>query len=344
MNDIASELIPTSASQLRTCDVCGKQIDSVHFSRHLQSHEAVMFCNACDFHCNRRDSLQRHAKKFHSDEVAAATSNVVDSARLLTDDELQKEIISFSVTIPHSSKIIKSANFLRPFSCKVVGPRGSGKTSFVVSYIQQIALKTFHKIVIVSATPHQDSYLQLNGEDKVLFLTIDEMQVFLEEATNVLVVLDDIMQETRCNVTLQNLYTRGRHKLVSIISLEQDMFYSSVVERRNVDYYVLMKIRDTTPLVEFYKKFCQDIQQWRFIDLYKFCTAKHCGYMIVDFVSPYFKYRLNSLNNYFNFEENKIANILDSDKDELDKQNFQLQEMFLQTMSLLNLKTGARKY
>ena len=55
-------------------------------------------------------------------------------------------------------------------------------------------------------------------------------------------------------------------------------------------------MRDTSCLNELYKKFCHDIQQWRFIELYDYAVNKPLGYLIIDFVSHTFKYRLNSQN------------------------------------------------
>ena len=64
------------------------------------------------------------------------------------------------------------------------------------------------------------------------------------------------MQEAHYNPVVQSLFTRGRHQLVSVMSLEQDMAYSNYVEGRNADYFVLTRMRDTSCLNEFYKKFC----------------------------------------------------------------------------------------
>ena len=73
-------------------------------------------------------------------------------------------------------------------------------------------------------------------------------------------------------------------------------------------------MRDTSCLNELYKKFCRDIQQWRFIELYDYAVSKPLGYLIIDFVSHTFKCRLNSLNLYFNAQTFKVDHIATDDE------------------------------
>ena len=70
---------------------------------------------------------------------------------------------------------------------------------------------------------------------------------------------DDIMQEASYDSNLEKLYVRGGHLDISVMSLEQDPFYCNYVERRNADYYVLMKTRDALCLDTFYQRFCGDL-------------------------------------------------------------------------------------
>ena len=114
---------------------------------------------------------------------------------------------------------------------------------------------------------------------------LEELDEIVEKESDVLVVLDDMMKEARFNHSLEALFTRGRHAMISVISLEQDPFYSSHVERRNVDYMILTRMRDTACLCELYKRYCRDLAQWRFIELYEYAVSKPLGYMIIDFIS-----------------------------------------------------------
>ena len=136
------------------------------------------------------------------------------------------------------------------------------------------------------------------------------------------------MKETRFSHMLETLYTRGRHQHISIISLEQDMFYSSNIERRNADYFILTRIRDVSCLQEFYKRYCRDVQQWRFIELYEMAVKPELGYIIIDFISHQFKYRINSLNIYYNIQHKQLRYIYGKNDDKIKQQNIALKWRF----------------
>src|SRR5271163_287293 len=104
----------------------------------------------------------------------------------------------------------------------------------------------------------------IKKNSQVFFIGLDELDSVIKINRDILIVLDDVMKETRFSHTLEALYTRGRHQHISIISLEQDMFYSNHIERRNADYFIFTRIRDSLCLQEFYKRYCHNEQQWRF--------------------------------------------------------------------------------
>src|SRR5271156_2692882 len=267
------------SSSTKACPDCDKSVDTTHYARHVKSHNVKFKCKQCpSLQFNRRDNLARHMKLHgpqFDDEDEPSTSAPYKTQQSHSEDTpftvdkstLKRNLIIFKVDAPITNKI-ESAEFQHPFACKVMGPRGSGKTSFTVSYIQKVACFQVPKIFIVTASPNQPLYTTLRENNQVFFINLTELETVVEKETNVLIVLDDMMQETRYNATLEKLFTRGRHAMISIMSLEQDPFYSSHIERRNADYFVLTRMRDTSCLAELYKKFCRDIQQWRFIELY----------------------------------------------------------------------------
>jgi hypothetical protein len=125
------------------------------------------------------------------------------------------------------------------------------------------------------------------------------------------------MADLRYSRYIENLYTRGRHQNISLISLEQDLFYSNHIERRNVDYFVLLKIRDMTSLTEFWKRFCIDLRQYSFLSLYESVTD-HFGYLIIDFIS-YYKYRCNSFNIHYDTITSSFKNIFPADQMDINR-------------------------
>jgi len=179
----------------------------------------------------------------------------------------------------------------------------------------------------------------------VFFKNLAELESVVEEETNVLIVLDDMMKETRYNATLEKLFTRGRHPMISIMSLEQDPFYSSHIERRNADYFVLTRMRDTSCLTELYKKFCRDIQQWRFIELYEYAVSKPLGYLVIDFVSQAHKYRINSLNLYYNTQTSHVNHITKDEefKEPPKSENKRIDEELTHRFSITNANIKSRR-
>jgi len=328
----------------KNCPECEASVDRTHYARHLKSHKVQFQCKYCpSASFKRRDSYIRHLKVHpisDSDDVEDHAPIVQTAKRTMTsqpssnhpvnilaqpftanEKQLNRNLLNFKVNTPAFNNKVQSGEFIHPFSCKVLGPRGSGKTSFTVSYIEKVACFRFPKIFIVTTSPNQLLYKSLKENERIFFVSLDEFESIVESESDVLIVLDDVMKEARCNGTLEALFTKGRHEMISVMSLEQDPFYSSHIERRNADYFVLTRMRDTSCLHELYKKFCRDIQQWRFIELYEFSVSKPLGYLIIDLVSHSFKYRLNSLNLYFNvttFKANHIS--AGDDDDELTKE------------------------
>jgi hypothetical protein len=262
---------------------------------------------------------------------------------MIKEDQLKENLANFNIDLPQFANQVETSNLIHPFSCKIVGPRGSGKTTFTISYIQKIACLTFPKIFIVTPSHDQPLYDLLKDNKQVYFITLEELEATCKANTNCLMVLDDIMQEARYNHTLETIFTRGRHQKISVMSLEQDLFYSNPIERRNVDYYVLMRMRDTSSLIQFYKRFCSDMQQWRFVDVYEHAVEKPLGYLIVDFVSHRYKYRINSLNLYLNTETMKIECIDKSfNASAAEKACTLLQQRFMFTIT--DLKAGRKNF
>jgi len=268
----------------KVCNICSKSVENSHFARHQASHDVLIPCDQCSIMFNRKDSYKRHLRLHGENDVESDSPLEYE----VDEEKVKDSIINFHVNPPNISPNSRTANFVHPFTCKIMGPRGSGKTSFTVSYIRQVACLTFPKIYIVTASPDQPLYIPLKENKQIIFITLDELEIILKSSKDILVVLDDVMKETRFNHALELLYTRGRHQRISIISLEQDLFYSNCVERRNVDYFILTRIRDSSCLNEFYKRYCRDIGQWRFIELYEMSVQSALGYIIIDFVNHKF--------------------------------------------------------
>ena len=337
------------SSSTRECFICRKNVEVKHYSRHLNSHSAEFQCIHCpSVSFTRKDNYIRHMKRHglrntYNEYEPSSNSKTADlEPFVIKTEQLKQNAAKFTIDLPNFGNQEDTPFFIHPFTCKIIGPRGSGKTCFTISYIQKIACLMFPKIFIVTASHEQPLYDLLKDNSQVYFISLTELEATIKSHRDILIILDDVMQEARYNNTLETIFTRGRHQRISVMSLEQDLFYSNPVERRNADYYVLMRMRDTSCLIQFYKRFCSDVQQWRFVDIYEYSVANKLGYLIIDFVSHKYKYRLNSLNLYYDTDSIKMKCIDSSFKSTGRKQaNAQLQQRFLSTIS--EFKSGKRQ-
>ena len=144
-----------------------------------------------------------------------------------------------------------------------MAPRGAGKTTFVVNYILKNANHIFRRIYLVTSTPDQSALDPIRGKDNIIIGDYELLDSAISQC-NILIVLDDLMQELRFNKCVQNIYSKGRHRGISLITLEQDATYSNVVERRNADYWVLFQTKDHYSLSNIYKNYCTDILYQKF--------------------------------------------------------------------------------
>jgi len=126
---------------------------------------------------NRRDSYKRHLSLHGNVQPDANVEPNVQPQLVfnIDDKKVIESIVNFQVLPPNIRNNKKMADFKHPFTCKVMGPRGSGKTSFTVSYIEQIACLTFAKIYVVTASPDQPLYTKLTENSQVFFITLGEL-------------------------------------------------------------------------------------------------------------------------------------------------------------------------
>src|SRR5438552_1811104 len=154
------------------CDICNQSVTKPNFARHVVSHNSVIQCEYCPIIFNRKDNYKR-LLKLHGDRKPDDIGSGAPATLEVDDAKVKDSIINFHVDPPSKSVNSRTADFVHPFSCKIMGPRGSGKTSFTVSYIQQVASLTFAKIYIVTASADQPLYSQLKDNCQILFISLD---------------------------------------------------------------------------------------------------------------------------------------------------------------------------
>lgn len=221
--------------------------------------------------------------------------------------ESKVESISSEISLKKFKIVDKIENkeiridFIHPFTCKLFGNRGTGKTTWIINYLNNIKDNNkFNEIIFITNSESQDLFKLLKV--RIQFKKPDEFTDIIKYDYPVLYIFDDCMQDLRFNKNVMNIYTRGRHCNISIFSLEQHCNYSNNVERGNTDYFLLFRINDVTALDLFHKKFCSELLIEDLINMTKYCNERSLPLMITN-TDPRIKYRYN-----FNYKLDKNLN------------------------------------
>jgi len=136
-------------------------------------------------------------------------------------------------------------NMNHPFTCLVGGPTKSGKTVFVKTLIEKKERMINQQIdrVIWYYTENQPLYETLKNKVEFIEGIPDLSSLKSNTKTPTIVVLDDLMYETKGNSTLLKLFTRGCHHWnLSVIQIVQNVFFDGLRTCRiNSDYLVMFK-------------------------------------------------------------------------------------------------------
>ena len=127
-------------------------------------------------------------------------------------------------------RIVEAEEILlkHPFTSILAGPTGCGKTTFVQKLLK-------HVKDIVSPPPQRIVYCYSIWQDKFSELLYENPGIEFNEGiiptesinktTRNLIILDDLMNESKDDVNVSNLFTKGsHHKNMSIIFMSQNLF------------------------------------------------------------------------------------------------------------------------
>lgn len=173
-----------------------------------------------------------------------------------------------------------------PFTCMVVGPTKAGKTMFVKQLIE-------NKDIMI--TPDIDKILWYYTENQPLYKSLKNCVQFIEgspdlgklktyDGANKLIVLDDLMYETKGNSGLLKLFTRGCHHWnISVIQIVQNMFFEGLrTSRINSDYLVLFKNPADRLQAGILARQLFPKNTKYFLESYADATANPHGYLFID--------------------------------------------------------------
>ena len=177
--------------------------------------------------------------------------------------------------------------FKHPFSMLIAGPRRSGKTEFTKKLIEQsekmidveidkcIWYYANEQNTLVNELSHKVEFRKNLPEHSL------EQEFFGRE--NVLVIIDDLMEESNKRDDVKSLFTRGRHLSVSVIFLSQNLFHRGKGNRDislNSDYMVLFKNPRDVTIVQ---SLARQMDSGKFIKwAYNDATREPFSFLLID--------------------------------------------------------------
>jgi hypothetical protein len=175
--------------------------------------------------------------------------------------------------------------FKHPFNMVVGGASGSGKTQWVLRFLEN------HSRLISPPVDHvlycygiyNQSVLSLEKAGFETHFGLPTEKMIKEKPKPLLLILDDLMMEAKSNFN-DLLFTRGSHHWgVSIIFITQNMFEKSLKTARNNAHYLVL-LRNPSGQLQIRNLGVQLFpgRLGYFMDAYKSATEQNFGYLVID--------------------------------------------------------------
>ena len=225
-------------------------------------------CPVCQKDYSRKDSMQRHMNRKHSNS-------------------------SFAPVISVSQEKCQRFQLAHPFTCMVAGMTGSGKTVWVQSLLQQTqtVINQPPGRIIWCYSQWQPAYTQLLMMKPTMEFVKGipeslENDSYLDVNIRNLIIIDDQMIEAGKENRIVNLFTKGsHHRNLSVIYIVQNLFHHGKGNRSislNSHYLVLFKNpRNKLQILILAKQMYPSETAW-FIKEYEEAVRRPYGYLFVD--------------------------------------------------------------
>ena len=229
------------------------------------------FCSFCEKSFSRKDNMQRHMFNKHNESPSFTPFRAM----------------------PFSPEKCQRFRFQHPFTSRIAGMTGSGKTAWVRSLLQQ-ASETIHpppERIVWCYSQWQPAYTEMlvpmphiefvKGIPKAL-----EQDSYFNVNTRNLIVFDDQMIDASKDKRIVNLFTRGsHHRNLSVIYIVQNLFHQGKGSRSislNSHYLVLFKNpRDKLQVLTLAKQMYPGQTDF-FLNQYEEAVKRPFGYLLID--------------------------------------------------------------
>ena len=175
--------------------------------------------------------------------------------------------------------------FKHPFNMMVGGASGSGKTEWVVRFLDSYRRLIYPQIehVLYCYGVYNQNVLGMERNGVETYFGLPTERMVRDQDKPLLLILDDLMMEAKADF-MDLLFTRGSHHWnVSIIFITQNIFERSLKTARNNSHYLVL-LRNPSGQLQIR---CLGVQLFPgrliyFMDAYKSATEQNFGYLLLD--------------------------------------------------------------
>lgn len=174
-----------------------------------------------------------------------------------------------------------------PYTALVLGPTGSGKTQFVLTFLKYLPemVDTRFDEVVWCYSEWQPFHDKLHNPLVRFHKGLPNLDDFPSQSGARLIICDDLMRE--CDGRVVDLFTKGsHHRSLSIMFLAQNMFHQGKGARDmslNTQYMILFKNpRDRAQMTAMARQISPENPRY-IAESFANATSQGHGYLLLDF-------------------------------------------------------------
>jgi len=139
--------------------------------------------------------------------------------------------------------------FISPFTAIIAGGTGTGKTKWLINFIDKLDNFTEPKSILYCYSEINKDIMSLKSKGIEVYNGVPTKEEILQKPKNLLLILDDLVDEIDPKF-LDVLYTRGSyHWNVSVILVTQNLFDKNIKTAR-INSHVLILLKNPQGLLQ----------------------------------------------------------------------------------------------
>jgi hypothetical protein len=177
------------------------------------------------------------------------------------------------------------AKFKLPFGCIVSGPSSSGKTTWLLRFLDNYKkmIEPVPQSILYAYGEYHDNVPVLERAGFTTYPGLPDDETLRQMDKPLLLILDDLMLASS-EQYLSNLFTKkSHHQKIGVIFLTQNLFDKNLkVARNNSQYLVLMRAPNSMSGITSLGRQLFAGKLPKFLDAYEQATESLYGYLLVD--------------------------------------------------------------